>query len=122
MTQTEPVIVQTEGQTRTVVGGESGPWWAKFAMQAGFMAVLIMVLFGVYRIIMGKLPEVAAPVNKIADLAAEGEKHLERQAAASERAADAAIRQAQAIERWVQLQDIRRISSTYGPPLPTATP
>lgn len=118
------VEVQTEGHSRTVVGGEGGPWWVKYAMQAGFMFVLIMVLWGVYDLLKNKLPTVAEPVGEIASVVVEAERHLEisaqaaqKQAAATERLtlaaekqATAAETQARAIARWVDLQDLRRLT------------
>lgn len=122
MTEKQIEVVTTQGPTRTVVGGENAPWWVKYSMQAGFMFVLVMVLVGFYDLLRNKLPTIAEPVNEIAKLAVEAERHLEttagaaeKQAAATERLtlaaekqATAAEIQARAIARWVDIQDFRR--------------
>lgn len=118
----DKVEVVSAGATRTVLGGEAGPWWIRYAMQAGFLFVLCMVLWGIYDLMKHKVPTVAEPVERIATLAIEGEKHLKAQAEASTRAAAAAERQAAAIERWVNMQTIPRMTGHVVPMVPTAFP
>lgn len=117
MTTGESVEVTSQGPSMTVVGGEGGPWWLKYAMQLGFMLVLIMVLWGVYDLLKTKIPSLASPVERIAEMAEEGERHLELQAKASERTAAAAQKQADAIERWVNMQspNFRMTTGSFGP-------
>lgn len=118
----QSVEVVSKGTSRTVVGGDGGPWWVKYTMQAGFLAVLILVLWGVYDLMKTKLPTLAEPVSKIAELAKDGERHLERQAIASEKQADAAARQAAAIERWVNFQSYGPRLTAFPEPVPVLTP
>lgn len=126
MSTPETVEVSSTGESRTIVGGDGSPWWMRYAMQAGFLFVLCAVLWGIHDIITKRLPTLSLPVEKVADVAVEVEKHLEKSAEAAEKQAQATERltlaaekqataaatQAKAIERWVDLQDFRRLTQT----------
>lgn len=117
----EQVKVEGNGRMMTVVGGDGAPWWIKYSMQAGFLFVLVMVLWGAYDLMKHKLPTIADPIVRISESIAQMQTEAkdatdaqERIAAATEvssraetEKADAARKQADAIERWVNLQSFR---------------
>lgn len=122
----ETLEVKSEGaSTTTVVSGDGGPWWVKYTMQAGFLAVLIMVLWGVYDLLKYKFPTVATPITEIGDILSDMQEDTAKATAAKIIEAAAATKQADAIERWVNMQQGYRVtdrSSQYGPPASTAEP
>lgn len=132
------VEIESKGQTHTIVGGDGGPWWVKYSMQAGFMFILILVLWGAYDLFKTKLPTLVEPLGAISETTEAIEGHSEKSTAAQERqatalekvaeaqkvSAEAAKKQADAIERWVNMQSYRVTTreSIYGPPATTGEP
>lgn len=114
-------VASKDGVSYTVVGGgESGPWWVKYSMQAGFMFVLILVLWGCYDLIKNELPSLVEPAKDIVDAMALLNEETAKATTAKIQEAKAAEKQADAIDRWVNLQGFRVTGGDrglYGPPL-----
>ncbi len=119
-------VASKDGISYTVVGGsDSGPWWVKYSMQAGFMFVLILVLWGCYDLIKNELPSLVKPANDIVEAMELLNLETAKATTAKVQEAKAAEKQADAIDRWVNQQSYRITNSTpglYGPPLLTRDP
>lgn len=139
MSNEETVEVATKGPSYTIVGGGSdpGPWWMRFLMQAGFMGILVLVLWGAYDLFKTKLPTLVEPVDNLAASVAVLEERSEdstnaqiKQAEALAKVAEAQLKsseaqakQAAAIERWVNQQTFRITErGVFGPPKERETP
>jgi len=119
-------VASKDGMTYMSAGGnDAGPWWAKLLMQGGFLGVLVLVLIGAHDLIKNELKDVTEPIEKISESVVLIEAHAKQSNEIRGVEAEAAKTQANAIDRWVNLQGYRVTSSNpklYGPPLQTHDP